>query len=79
MLSRLESQPPRTWLAALALASLAYTTTGCGGGTAKPPADAARTADTPADAADLPPPAYEAALPEGVRAVMFTPFSGDVA
>jgi membrane-bound lytic murein transglycosylase MltF len=49
--------------------SLAYATSGCGGGPAKGPADAA---DAP-----LPPPAYEAALPEGVRAHLYERFTGD--
>ena len=71
----------RTWLGALALVSLACVANGCGGaGTAHAPAGAARTAASPADAADapLPPPAFEAALPEGVRAIMSQPFTGDL-
>jgi membrane-bound lytic murein transglycosylase MltF len=67
----------RAWMCALALVSLAYATSGCGGGPAKPPADAARTAAAPADTADAPPPAYEAALPEPVRAHLFERFTGD--
>ena len=78
MMSRLGSHPSRAWLGAFALVSLAYAAGGCGSGPAKPAVDAARTADTPADAAELLPPAYETALPEGVRAIMFTPFTGDL-
>jgi membrane-bound lytic murein transglycosylase MltF len=56
--------------------SLAYVTSGCGGGPAKPPADAAKTAAAPADAADAAP-AYETALPESVRAHLYERFTGD--
>jgi hypothetical protein len=52
--------------------SLAYATGGCGDGPAKAPDDASRTADAP-----LPPPAYEAALPEGVREHLYERFTGD--
>ena len=70
------SHPSRTWLGALALVSLAYG--GCSGGPANAPADAPPAA-APADAADasLPPHAFESALPEGVRAVLSRPFTGD--
>ena len=79
MLSRLGSHPSRTWLAAVALVSLACATSGCGGSPAKAPADASPTAAVPAGAADasLPPPAYETALPEGVRALLYERFTGD--
>jgi membrane-bound lytic murein transglycosylase MltF len=66
MLSRLGSHPPRTSLGALALLGLAYATSGCGGSPSKVPAEA-----------PLPPPAYEAALPEAVRAHLFERFTGD--
>ncbi len=70
MLSRPGSHPSRTWLGAFALLGLAFADSACGGGnTAKAPADAA---DAP-----LPPPAYEAALPEAVRAHLFERFTGD--
>ena len=55
--------------------SLAHAANGCGGGTAKPPADTQAAA--PADA-PLAPPALESALPEGVRAVLAEPFTGDL-
>ena len=76
---RLECHRSRTWLSALALVSLAYTTSGCGGSPAKAPAEASPAAAAPADAADasLPPPAYESALPEGVRSILFQKFTGD--
>ena len=64
-------------LAALAVVGLASTTTGCG-----KPADAPSqtTAATGADAADapLPPPAYESALPDGVREHLNESFLGDL-
>jgi membrane-bound lytic murein transglycosylase MltF len=76
MLTRLGYGRFRTWMSAFALVSLAHATSGCGGSPAKAPADAGKTA---ADAADapLPPPAYEAALPEGVRARLYERFTGD--
>jgi membrane-bound lytic murein transglycosylase MltF len=79
MLIRLGCCRSRTWLGAFALVSLAYATNGCGGSPAQAPADAAKAAAAPADAADapLPPPAYEAALPEPVRAHLFEQFTGD--
>jgi ABC-type amino acid transport substrate-binding protein len=60
--------------------SLAYATSGCGGGPAKAPAEASPVAAAPADTADapLPPPAYESGLPEGVRDMLFKPFTGDL-
>jgi membrane-bound lytic murein transglycosylase MltF len=58
----------RTCLAALAVASLACAAAGCGGGRGKAPADGAETP---------PPPAYEAALPEAVRAIVSNRFTGD--
>ncbi len=79
MLTRPGRHRSRTGPGAFALVALAYATSGCGGGPAKAPADAPPAADAPADAADapLPPPAYEAALPEGVRARLFERFTGD--
>ena len=80
MLTRLGHRPSRTWLGAFALVSLAYATSGCGGSsTAKAPSDAPGTAASPADGADapLPPPPYEAALPEAVRAHLFERLTGD--
>jgi len=65
---------------ALALLSLAYATSGCGGGPAKAPAGTPSTAAAPGDAADapLPPPAYETALPESVREHLYERFTGDL-
>jgi membrane-bound lytic murein transglycosylase MltF len=78
-MSRRLSFDPRACLGVLALVALAHAASGCGGGTAKPPADTQATA-TPAAVADAPlaPPAVESALPEGVRAVLAEPFSGDL-
>ena len=64
---------------ALALAALLGTTSGCG----KPagaPGDKPMAAATPPDAAEapLPPPAYESALPEGVREHLAEGFLGDL-
>jgi membrane-bound lytic murein transglycosylase MltF len=87
------SRSSRTWLAAIALAGLASAIGACDGdmpGTpetpqapaAAPQAPAAtpEPAAAPAGDADAPPPlpAYEAALPEGVRSVLYTPFTGDL-
>jgi membrane-bound lytic murein transglycosylase MltF len=79
MLTRPEHHRSRAWLGALALVSLACATSGCGGSPAEAPADAAKTAASPANGADapLPPPAYEAALPEFLRAHLFERFTGD--
>ena len=59
--------------------SLAYAASGCGGSQAKAPADASPSAAASTDAVDapLPPPAYESGLPEGVRSILFKPFTGD--
>ena len=75
MLSRLGSRPSRERLRALALVSLACAAGSCGGTTPNPPADSARTVAAPADTADapLPPPAYEAGLPEDLRTHLFEP------
>ena len=79
MLSRLRRRPSPLWLGTFALVSMAYATSGCGGRPANAPADAPPTTTVPADAADapLPPPAYEAALPEAVRSHLFETFIGD--
>jgi membrane-bound lytic murein transglycosylase MltF len=77
MLTRPKHHPSRVCWHALALVSLAYAASGCGGGPARPPADAAKTAAAPTDAADAQPPAYEAALPEAVRAHLYERFTGD--
>jgi membrane-bound lytic murein transglycosylase MltF len=79
MTSRLGLDPSRTWLGAVALVSLAFTAGACGEGAANAPADASPAPAAQADAADepLPPPSYEAALPEGVRAHLYEPFTGD--
>ncbi len=75
MLTRLRL---RTWLVAPVLVSLAYAT-GCGANQAKAPDDAAKPAAAPTEAAEapLPEPAYETALPPGVRAHLFEKFTGD--
>jgi membrane-bound lytic murein transglycosylase MltF len=79
MLRHLGSRPVRLFLALLALASLEVAATGCDRRPAPAPADTATSVEVPTDAeeAPLPPPAYEAALPEGVRSTMFAPFTGD--
>ena len=79
MSSRLIIHRHRACLGVLALVALAHAASGCGGGTAKPPADT-QAADTPAAPADAPlaPPALESALPEAVRAVLAEPFTGDL-
>jgi len=66
-------------MGAFALVSLAHAASGCGGSPAKGPDSTPSTAAAPADVADapLPPPAYEAALPESVRAHLFERFTGD--
>jgi len=80
MLTRLGSRLSRRWPAALALLTLACAAIGCGGPGEEAPGGAAGTAAAPADAADtpLPPPAYEAGLPEGLRSMVFEPFTGDL-
>jgi membrane-bound lytic murein transglycosylase MltF len=64
-------------MGAFALVSLAYATSGCGGGPATAPASSPSTSAAPAADASLPPPAYEAALPEGVRAQLYERLTGD--
>lgn len=67
----------RRLLSTFAIACVALAATGCG---KRADAPAQGTAEaTPADAADapLPPPAYESALPEGVRDQLNKPFTGD--
>ena len=78
------SSCPRSWLycrvpTALALAAWLGTTSGCSQPAATPAGTPAADA-APADAADapLPPPAYESALPEGVREHLSDPFLGDL-
>jgi membrane-bound lytic murein transglycosylase MltF len=75
----------RTGIVVILLAFSAMTLAACGGGTptetAKPAAPAAApgaqapAADDPD--APLPPPAFETALPEGVRSLLAKPFTGD--
>ena len=74
----------RTWLAAIAIAGLASAVGACGTSTPKAPDETAQKVAAPAAAtpasdenAPLPPPAYETGLPESVRAVLSTPFTGD--
>jgi membrane-bound lytic murein transglycosylase MltF len=68
MSSRLEFPLSRTVLRAFALVSLACLLNGCGG----------KLGDAAAADEPLPPPAYEAALPESVRADLGKPFTGDL-
>jgi len=68
------------WLGVGALVCATTTLSGCGGGTPeapaeKAPAPAAQQAETARD--ELPAPAVESALPDGVRAIMSQPFTGD--
>jgi membrane-bound lytic murein transglycosylase MltF len=75
--------PSRTLLVALALPCFAVASPGCGSGTSEvqssAPAESTKPTVTSTDAAEapLPPPAYESALPEGVRAILDTRFKGD--
>jgi len=72
-----------SWWSRLGIGALVCATTtvsGCGGGTPqapaeKAPAPAAQQAETASD--ELPAPAVESALPDGVRAIMSQPFTGD--
>lgn len=70
-----DSPVSRTALGAFALAALVFLTVGCG-----KPAEAPPSAGAPEATAEelLPPPAYEAALPEGVREHLSEPFTGDL-
>jgi membrane-bound lytic murein transglycosylase MltF len=77
MLTLLGRRRFRTWPGAVALVSLAYASSGCGGGSTKAPADAAKAAPSPASGAGASLPDYETALPEFVRAHLFEPFTGD--
>ena len=70
MLTRYESRQPWRWPTALALVTLACAAGGCGGSTANAPTSDAK--------GSLPPPAYEAGLPEGVRAVLSARLVGDL-
>jgi len=74
------------WLSVVAAVAVATAVGGCGGGTPKAPGEqtpAASGAPSPAAKAaeetdaPLPPPAYEAALPEGVKTILAKPFTGD--
>jgi membrane-bound lytic murein transglycosylase MltF len=86
MLFRLISLPTRIWLATIAIVGLTSVASACRDGT---PAKAAETAQASSSAAPpvtaptgqeddaLPPPAYEAALPEGLREMITSKFTGD--
>jgi membrane-bound lytic murein transglycosylase MltF len=72
---------------AMALVTAAAVSTACDRGPSNTapggPADTAKPASAPVDAADaaeapLPPPAYESALPESVRAALGNKFTGDL-
>lgn len=74
------------WLSVVAAMAVATAVVGCGGSTQKAPGEqtpaasgAPSPAAKPAEEADapLPPPAYEAALPEGVKTILAKPFTGD--
>ena len=82
---RLAHHPLGSWLTALAVVGVACAAGGCGGSKARPQADEASATSTPAaatpstiaeDAGALA--AYEAALPEAVRAIVSKRFSGDL-
>jgi membrane-bound lytic murein transglycosylase MltF len=81
MFVRLSSSTLRAWVGAVTSIALSAVVSSCGGGApAKAPAEKVSAAATAlADSADapLPPPAFEAGLPEGIRAVMAKPFTGD--
>jgi membrane-bound lytic murein transglycosylase MltF len=66
----------RVCLAAFGVVGLAWVTSGCGRGPANAPAAAPAAAASAAEE-PVPPPAVEAALPEGVRAIASAPFKGD--
>jgi len=78
----------RTGIVVILLAFSAMTLAACGGSTPATPAETAKpaapaeapAATTPAAGAEdapLPPPAFETALPEGVRNLLTKPFTGD--
>jgi membrane-bound lytic murein transglycosylase MltF len=83
MCSSLKSSAWRAWLGVIALASLAVAFTGCGGNKPAAPAgqapvvSGAPSAAKPAGETEAPLPAVESAVPEGVRAIMSRPFTGD--
>ena len=70
MRTRHESHQPWRWSTALALVTLACAAGGCGGSTANAPAGGSKASTSP--------PAYEAGLPEGVRAVLSARLVGDL-
>ncbi len=82
MLTPHTHRPLRIWLAAIVLAGFAIAIPACGGNKPAAPADTATTAApvAPAEATDepLPPPAFETALPEGLRGLIAKPFTGDL-
>jgi membrane-bound lytic murein transglycosylase MltF len=63
-------------LGALVPVTVAMVVTGCGGATPKAPAEQS-SASKPAEEGELPLPAVESAVPEGLRAIMSEPFTGD--
>jgi membrane-bound lytic murein transglycosylase MltF len=83
MSSPRKSSMLRALLAVFPPVIIATAIAGCGGGTSKGPADAPRApaaqadASTPGGAGEPPLPPDESAVPEGVRAIMFEPFTGD--
>src|SRR6476661_6436250 len=66
----------RVLLAVFLPVIVATSIAGCGGGTPKAPA-AQSEASAPGGAGEPPLPAVESAVPEGVRAIMSEPFTGD--
>jgi membrane-bound lytic murein transglycosylase MltF len=84
MLTSRTPRRTRAWLVAIVVMGGANVTGACGGGAARAPDETAQTATAPAaapaDQAELPlqPPAYEAALPEGLRSLLGTAFTGDL-
>ncbi|HVO09762.1 MAG TPA: transporter substrate-binding domain-containing protein [Vicinamibacteria bacterium] len=83
MLNRRRTSAARTWLMALSIVSLTWAAGGCGGTKATPAGDQKTTpaaASSPATVGDEAEalPAYEAALPEAVRATLLQRFTGDL-
>jgi membrane-bound lytic murein transglycosylase MltF len=72
----------RRWLGVVVLAAGMAAVIGCGGGTTKTPPEKApaAAAATPAatDDAPLPPSKLETQLPDGIKAIMAAPFTGDL-
>jgi membrane-bound lytic murein transglycosylase MltF len=80
------SLKPSAWVGILAIVAAGTVVAGCGGSSSTAPAEQAPAAaaipaaTTPATQPEdqLPSPAFEDGLPEGVRAQMYKPFTGDL-